>query len=175
VTQINADDATSFELFIHARGPEMSRTAALLMGDIQLGEDLTQEVLAAVGLRWARLRQLDALDAYVHRCLINRSVSWRRRRSWRSEIAVADVPERAGVESTPDVDHGDLLRALRLLPPRQRTAVVLRFYWDWSEAQTADHMGCSVGTVKSQTAKALKKLREQLDEASEPMAPTRRT
>lgn len=152
---IDIGDEAAFERFVRARGQAHARTAVLLLGDHQLGEDLVQEVLARIAVRWRAVSQVQDLDAYVHRALVNTAVSWRRRRSFR-ERPQSDLPEQPM-----EVVHGDeaVLRALRLLPPRQRAVVVLRHYVDRSEQQTALLLGCSVGTVKSQNAKALARLR----------------
>ena len=104
------------------------------------------------------MRQADDLDAYVHRALVNTAVSWRRRRWWQ-ERPTGELPEGGTTESGYD---DTVLRALRLLPPRQRAVVVLRHYADHSEQRTAELLGCSVGTVKSQNAKALHRLRDLL-------------
>jgi len=92
--------------------------------------------------------------------MTNTATSWRRRRSW-GERPRADVPDRAGRDD--GASDGALLVALRGLPPRQRAVVVLRYYADRTEAQTADALDCSVGTVKSQHAKAVATLRRLLD------------
>lgn len=118
-----------------------------------------QDVLARLSLRWRVVRRADNIDAYVHRALVNTATSWRRRRSW-SERPVASHEDRPGLEQ-PGYDDW-VLQALRALPPRQRAVVVLRYYADRTEAQTAQLMGCSVGTVKSQHAKAIATLIERL-------------
>jgi RNA polymerase sigma-70 factor (sigma-E family) len=143
---------------VRERGTALSRTAVFLVGDRHLGEDLLQEVLARLALRWSSVRRADNLDGYVHRALVNTATSWRRRRSWH-ERPVDAVPERAS--NDPSYDD-TVLQALLTLPPRQRAVVVLRHYADQTEQQTAHLMGCSVGTVKSQHAKAVARLRELL-------------
>lgn len=95
----------------------------------------------------------------MYRAMTNTAVSWKRRRSW-SERALASLPETAVADAAPPDD--ELLRALRALPPRQRAVVVLRYYADRTEAQTAQALGCSVGTVKSQHAKAVAALQSRL-------------
>ena len=152
-------DDTAFEAYVQVRGAALSRTAAFLLGDAQLGEDLVQDVLAKLSLRWAAVAKADNLDAYVHRALVNTATSWRRRRSW-TERPVESVNDRPG---TTQVLYDDwVLQALRALPPRQRAVVVLRHYADHTEAQTAALLGVSVGTVKSQHAKAIASLRTRL-------------
>ena len=108
------------------------------------------------------MSRADNVEAYVYRAMTNTATSWRRRRSW-AEHPVDSVPETAAVELTPYDDQ--LLSALRALPPRQRAVVVLRYYADRTEVQTADALGCSVGTVKSQHAKAVATLRALLPTA----------
>jgi RNA polymerase sigma factor (sigma-70 family) len=99
---------------------------------------------------------------YVRVAIVRTAIGWRRRRWW-GEVPSSPVPDRASGDTAAAVAGRDVLRrALLTLPPRQRAAVVLRFYEDLSEADTAAALGCSVGTVKSQTAKALARLRAQL-------------
>jgi RNA polymerase sigma-70 factor (sigma-E family) len=148
-----------FERYVQQRGAGLARTAAFLLGDAQLGEDLVQEVLARLSLRWSSVVKADNLDAYVHRALVLTATSWRRRRSW-TEMPVAAVQDRPRAEQ-PLYDDW-VLQALRALPPRQRAVVVLRHYADRTEVETARLMGVSVGTVKSQHAKAVTTLRARL-------------
>jgi RNA polymerase sigma-70 factor (sigma-E family) len=127
----------------------------LLLGDAQLGEDLVQEVLGKLASRWSTVSEADNLDGYVHRALVNTATSWRRRRSW-YELPSDALPEVAAAEGTYD---DEVLQALRALPPPHRAVVVLRHYVDKTEQQTAELLDCSVGTVKSQHAKAILRLR----------------
>lgn len=160
---MDADDEAAFEAFVRRRGAALSRTSALLVGDAQLGEDLTQEVLARLARRWGAVRAVDNVDAYVQRALVNTAISWRRRRSWH-ETPTDRLPDRAEDPVTYD---DSVLRALRSLPPRQRAVVVARHYLDRTEQQTAELLGCSVGTVKSQHSKAVAKLRPLLADTRE--------
>lgn len=142
--------------FVRARGPALQRTAYLLTGDWALAEDLLQTALAKTYLRWGRVE--DA-EAYVRRVLVNTNSSWWRRR-WRGEVPHDDVPDAAGPDRWADVDaRAALAAALARLPRRMRAVVVLRFDEDLTEAAVAEALGVTVGTVKSQTAKALAKLR----------------
>ena len=145
-----------FEAFVQARSDRLLRAAYLLTRDRTLAEDLVQTALTKVWLAWSRI---DDPDAYVWRTLTTTYTSWWRRK-WHGELPTEQLPDS---RSTPGADaaigSSDLWNALGRLPRRQRAAVVLRFYLDFSEAQTADVMECSVGTVKSQTSKALAKLR----------------
>ena len=153
--------------FVVARGPALHRTAVLLTRDEQAAEDLVQIALAKAWQSWARID--GNYEAYVRRILINEFAStWRRR--WRTEVPTADLPELARVNDDDLSTRQVLLAALATLPPRQRAVVVLRFFHDYTEAATAEAMGTSVGTVKSQTFKALAALRVS-DELREDAAP----
>lgn len=146
--------AEGFEAFVDARSPALLRTAYLLTRDHGLAEDLVQTALAKAWFRWHQITRDDP-EPYVRRILVTTYSSWWRRR-WNGEIPSDDLPETPapGIE-----DRTDLWRALGRLPRRQRAVVVLRFYEDLSEADTARILRCSTGTVKSQTAKAFAKLR----------------
>ena len=152
-----------FETFASARWPRLVRTAYLLTGDHHEAEDLVQATLAKVFTGWSRIRRLDEPDAYVHRALINNNLSrYRRRRVMQFLTPV--LPDRASPESAYGGISGieaksELIRALTQLPPRQRAVVVLRYWDDLSEQQTAEALGCSVGNVKSQASRGLSKLR----------------
>jgi len=146
--------------YVRTRSAGLVRAAYLLTGDRQLAEDLAQTALAKVSLRWDVVSARGAPDAYVRKVMVRTSIGWRRRR-WHGEHPTAPLPEVAVVDPTAAVDARQRLRAALLaLPPRQRAAVVLRFYEDLSETDTAVALGCSVGAVKSQTAKGLVKLRQ---------------
>jgi RNA polymerase sigma-70 factor (sigma-E family) len=154
-----------FEEFVSTRYLRLVRTAYLLSGDHALAEDLVQATLAKTYLAWARVRR-ESADRYVHRILVNSHVSVRRRRWWREQPT--ESVELAGTDPYREVDDRDALRrVLRSLPGRQRAAVVLRFYEDLSEADTAEVLGCSVGTVKSLTSRGLSRLRAALGTATE--------
>ena len=145
-----------FEQFVAARQAALLRTAYLLTGHHQDAEDLVQVALVKAVPHWDRLA--GDREAYVRRILVRENVSRWRRRRWR-EVTAAAVPEHpAGAGA----DHDDLLAlrsALAALAPRQRAVVVLRYYEDRTEAETADLLGVSVGTVKSQARDALARLR----------------
>jgi RNA polymerase sigma-70 factor (sigma-E family) len=148
-----------FDGYVSARRRSLLRTAWLLTGDWHLAEDVVQTALMRCYPKWRQISKGDA-DAYVRRAIVNGYVSSRRRRWW-GERSRAEPPELASPGDVyADVDQRRLvLTALASLPPRQRAVVVLRFYEDLSEAQTAEVLRCAVGTVKSQTAKALSSLR----------------
>ena len=149
-----------FEDFVAGRGQALQRFGYALTGDWALAEDLLQTALARAYPRWSRVLRDDP-EVSVRKIMINTWSSWWRRK-WRGEVATGQLPEGAGPDSFAAVDNRQALRsALAQLPPRQRAVVVLRYHQDMSEAQVAALLGISVGTVKSQAAKALASLREQ--------------
>jgi RNA polymerase sigma-70 factor (sigma-E family) len=156
--------AAEFDAFVASCGSRLLRTAYLLVGDAQAAEDLVQDTLLKVWSRWSRVRATDEPLAYVQRILVNTSASrWRavRRRSG-GEHLVAVPPEAA---ATVLAERDEVLwQAVAALPARQRAVVVLCYYEDLTDAATADALGCAVGTVKSQRAKALRTLRALLPE-----------
>ncbi|MEV0720789.1 SigE family RNA polymerase sigma factor [Asanoa sp. NPDC050611] len=154
-----------FDEFVVSRSPRLLRVAYLLTRDWALAEDLLQTALARAWEAWARIDG-DA-EPYVRRIIVNTyASSWRRR--WRGELPTADLPEPAGpADPHRGLDDRDQLwRALGRLPRRQRAVLVLRFFEDLAEAEIAEALGCSIGTVKSQASRAMAKLR--LDETLAP-------
>ena len=151
-------DEQQFAEFVSARMPAVLRWAHLLTGDRGRAEDLVQHAFAATYRHWRRIEPAGA-EAYVRRAVLNAHLSWWRR-GWRSEQPVAEPPERAGPDRTGDVDERDAMwAALAGLPPRQRAVLVLRYYEDLSEAEIARVLDVSPGTVKSQAAKGIARLR----------------
>ncbi len=151
----------AFEEFMAARWAPLYRTAYLLTGDRHDAEDLLQGALARTCVRWDKIRDKGAADAYVRRAMVHAaSRGWRRRGR---ETVTDQLPDR-GHAGGLDVraDHLALWEAIRGLPPRMRVTVVLRYVEDLTEEATAHELGCSVGTVKSQTHHALKRLRTAL-------------
>jgi RNA polymerase sigma-70 factor (sigma-E family) len=154
----------SFEDYVHASGTRLKRLAFLLTGDLTEAEDLLQSAYAKAMPHWSRISGYDVPDAYMRRVMVSIRTSWWRRAKGREHL-VAELPDRGtGASSVSDmvVESQALLAALRGLPERQRAAVVLRHWCDLSEAETAQTMGCSVGTVKSNTSKGLANLRAAL-------------
>jgi RNA polymerase sigma-70 factor (sigma-E family) len=149
-----------FAGYVRARQHRLLRAAYLVCGDAHLAEDLLQGAFVKLALRWDRLRNENP-DAYVRRILYRDAVSaWRRTR--RESIA-AVLPDTGSVDpSAAVVDRLDLERALATLTPRQRAVIVLRFFEDRTEADTAEVLGVSVGTVKSQTHAALARMRARV-------------
>lgn len=151
-----------FREFVAARSRALLQAAFLLTGDEGQAQDLVQTALVKVWPHWTRVSRAEAApEAYVRKVVLTTFLSWRRRR-WRGELPM-ESPLMAG--SVDDfagaVDQRHLLvRALLELPPRQRAVLMLRYFEDLTEVQTAEVMGCSVGTVKSQTFRALARLRQ---------------
>ena len=148
-----------FETFVASRWRPLLRAGWLLTGSWPSAEDLVQSALAQVWSAWPRVRDADEPDAYVRRMLTNQYLGQQRRRS-AGEIPSDVLPERAAPDATVDSDRRlALLGALDELPPQQRAAVVLRYFHDLTLEQTAAALECSVGNAKSQTSRALAKLR----------------
>lgn len=155
----SAKDA-EFSAWMAARQPALLRTAYLLSSDHHGAEDLVQVTLAKVYLTWTKVHTREAIDGYARRILINEHNSlWRR--AWKKrETVSAEIPEWIPTHDTYDEGRNSALwKLVKTLPRRQRAAVVLRYYEELSEAETADVLRCSVGTVKSQTSRALATLR----------------
>ena len=161
------DPEAQFCAYVAARGTALLRTAYLLTGEIHLAEDLLQTALTNTYLAWGRIRDKGALDGYVRQIMVNTLTDWWRRR-WRRERPTAELPDAVlpdGAAAT--VERQRLWAQLEALPQRQRAVIVLRYYEDLSEAETARVLDCSVGTVKSQAHRALSTLRARLgDEAA---------
>jgi RNA polymerase sigma-70 factor (sigma-E family) len=156
---MNEATRQSFADYVSARGSALQRTAYLLTGDWAAAEDLVQTALTRVYPRWSHV-EADGADAYLRKVIVNTWSSWWRRK-WRGEIPTAAPPDSATPDTYGDVDRRTAVRAaLGRLPHGQRAVVVLRFHEDLSERETAETLGISVGTVKSQTARALARLRE---------------
>lgn len=149
--------ADEFSEFMLGRWPSLVRFGYGLTGDLGRAEDLAQTALIRAFAAWPKVRRVANPDAYVRRIMINSlRTSFRRRRV--PEQLTASPPDVAGPASG-DLLSGELLAALLSLPAGQRAVVVLRYWLDLSEAETAESLGCSVGNVKSQGARALAKLR----------------
>jgi RNA polymerase sigma-70 factor (sigma-E family) len=168
-----ATGSGGFEEWVLATAPRMRRLAFLLTGDLDTAADLLQSAYARVYPRWERVSAMGSPEAYLHRVMVNLRTSWWRRHRNR-EYAVDQVPEQAwDGRSTADTDavveSQRLVAALRAMPEKQRATVVLRYYCDLSEAETAEVMHCSLGTVKSNASRGLAQLRKVLgaDDQSE--------
>nr|WP_179478940.1 SigE family RNA polymerase sigma factor [Allobranchiibius huperziae] len=161
---VNTADTEEFERFVRVSSPGLLRTAWLLCGDSHRAEEMVQESLERVYLRWGRVRRGGQPLAYTRRVLININTDrWRRSHK---EVLTYD----GSIDETPAVgggwieDRDQVIRLLRLLPPREREVVVLRHYADVSERDVADMLQISVGTVKSSASRGLSTLRAALSE-----------
>jgi len=159
-----------FERFVSSCSAELLRTAYLIAWDLAEAEDLVQESLFRVARRWHRVRAMEHPAAYARRILVNIALDGGKRRSRRSwELEHGDDPsleqradEQAARELGSVAERAELMAAIAKLAPRQRAVLVLRYFEDLSEAQVADLLGCSVGTVKSTSSRALARLQGSL-------------
>ena len=141
----------------------MLRTAYLLTGNRADAEDLVQSALAKTFLAWHRIEDLGALDGYVRRAIVNTHISWWRRRRL-EEYPTDEIPDQAVADHAIASDLQEAMRrAIDRLPERMRAAVVLRYYEDMTEAEVAEVLGVSLGTVKSTVSRAVAKLRADAD------------
>ncbi|HET9859297.1 MAG TPA: SigE family RNA polymerase sigma factor [Nocardioidaceae bacterium] len=158
-----ASKDAEFEAYMAARQPSLLRTAYLLTGDRHAAEDLVQTALAKLYLSWDKVQRRELLDGYVRRIMVNENNSlWRR--AWkRKELTTDEVPDYTPVHDRPDDGQSAALwEFVQTLPKKQRAVIVLRFYEDLSEAETAEILGISVGTVKSQASRALASMRARV-------------
>lgn len=163
---VSTERDEEFRAYVVARRASLVRTATFLAGgDHHAAEDLVQTALMRIYVAWPRVRQ-DSADAYARKALVNALIDTRRRGSTRHEHSRAELPDVAVPEppAPTDTEH-TVFAALAALPARMRAAVILRHLCELSVAQTADALGCSEGTVKSQTSRALEQLRESLTAA----------
>jgi RNA polymerase sigma-70 factor (sigma-E family) len=160
---VRAEENQDFTDFVSAEQAGLLRLAALLSGDAGHAEDLVQTALMKCCRHWARISRSGTPSAYVRRVIVTTHTSWRRRLS-NTEQVMESLPDEADPHGPPAPEDEELKRALRALPPRMRTAVVLRYYEDLTEAQAADLMGCSASTVNTQTARGLARLRMTVED-----------
>ena len=157
------DDAAAAEFseFAHSRWPGLVRLGYAVTGDRDQAQDLAQTALANAYASWSRVRKADDPDAYLRRIVLNAHLgSFRKRRV--TERLTGYPPDMLAPVPDPAGQHGDratVIAALGTLPRRQREVLVLRYWLDLTEAQVAATLGCSVGNVKSQTSRALSRLR----------------
>jgi RNA polymerase sigma-70 factor (sigma-E family) len=172
---VSRRDAATFAEFATSRARALHRAAYLMVGDAVLAQDLVQEALTKTYVAWPRLRDPRNAEAYCRKAITTTAISWFRRKGWNNERPTEFLPDdpsrRTAGPDTAVAERDAVWRALLTLPPRQRAALVLRFYEDLSEAQTADAMGCAVGTVKSQVSAGLAKLRDRLGDDVQPLSP----
>ena len=159
-----ADRDREYVEFVETASPSLRRTAFLVCGDRHKADDIVQDALYKLYLSWPKVRRMGNQFAYVRRMVVNAAHDGGRR-PWRREVSIAEVPD--SVDRFDFVaghaDRNEVLEALRSLAPRQRACVVLRYYEDLSVEQTAEILGCSEGTVKSQAARGLDTLRQAID------------
>jgi RNA polymerase sigma-70 factor (sigma-E family) len=161
---MGAHDDAGFEAFVAARSADLMRTAVLLTRDRGHAEDLLQTALVKAYRRWRHIERGDPYP-YVRRVLVTSAASWRRLRMTQ-EIVALPAHDAAAPDSSEGVAERELMTAaLATLPPRMRTVLILRYAEDLSEAVTAETLGCSVHTVKSQTVRGLARLRVALSDA----------
>lgn len=159
------EDEAAFDEFLAARSTTLLRTAILVCGATRHdAEDLVQHALEKVYRHWARIRH-DNPEAYARKVVVNAAINRSRRRRVLREITSARPPDTPA--DGPDLDLRDtLVTELRRLPPRMRAVLVLRYWEDQTEAATAALLGCSIGTVKSQAARGLARIREHMEEGA---------
>ena len=157
-----------FSAYMEARQASLLRTAYLLTGDRHTAEDLVQTAFAKLYLAWDKVRERDSVDGYVRRILVNEHNSlWRR--AWkRREHSTDELPEGGQTDAYDTGASGELWSLVQTLPRKARAVVVLRYYEEMSEAETAAVLGISVGTVKSQASRALATLRERAPQTLDP-------
>ncbi|GAA5153381.1 hypothetical protein GCM10023340_35340 [Nocardioides marinquilinus] len=150
---------SAFTEFVQTRGEALWRAAWLLTGDRATAEDLLQTALVKAWPHFERVSRDGSFEAYVRTALVTTYVGWRRRRWW-GEVPTETLPDGPAPARAVDADDGlDVRRAIATLSPRQRAVLVLRYYGDHTEAETARLLGCSVASVKTHHARALERLR----------------
>jgi len=166
VTVLDGDAEREFREFVRADTPNLMRAAYLLTGDPHHAQDLVQSTLANVALHWRAAAEHP--HAYARKSLYHQAVSWWRWRGRRPETLFAALPDASARDDDGDRDRRLVVRAaLSRLTPKQRAVLVLRYFEDLPESETAALLGCSVGTVKSQTRHALSRLRALAPELGE--------
>lgn len=156
------DDGDDLERYVRAREPVLRRTAFLLCGDWHQADDVVQAALVRVYTKWRRVQAANDRDAYVRAVLVRCWIDERRRARWRREWSVeGPVESRSAAPPADDglADRVELLRLLGAMPPRQRACLVLRYWEDRSVEQTAELLACTPATVRSQTSRALRRMR----------------
>ncbi len=169
----------AFDAFVLRRYPALVRFGYVLTGNRTSAEDLVQTALFSTYRRWERLDDQVDPAAYVRRAMVNAHISWTRLLSSREQL-FADPPDSVGYEDEHGLERLHMWRHVLRLPARMRAVLVLRFYEDLTESETARVLGCSVGTVKSQTSRGLARLRSGLTESegsatTTALTPVRRT
>ena len=151
-----------FDRFVAENGDGLLRAAYLMVGDLHEAEDLVQETLFKVASRWPRVSSMENSVGYARRILVNLALHGRSKRSRNRAELKATVPAETAANAACLDIHDELFDALVALPPRQRAALVLRYFLDLPEGEVAAVLRCSLGTVKSSTSRGLKRLEETL-------------
>lgn len=151
-----------FSEYVEQRRTHLRRVAYLLCGDVHRAEDLVQTALMKLYVAWNRVRRSGDVDAYARRILVNSGID-ESRRAWRREAPGLDGLDPVADEGIADEDRRALMEALAELPPGQRQVVVLRYFLGLTIEETAADLGCSTGTVKSQSTRALSRLNDLLN------------
>jgi RNA polymerase sigma-70 factor (sigma-E family) len=165
VKQHQREQDESYTSYVTARSLWLQRVAYLLCHDWQRAGDLVQTTVTQLYVHWPRAGKVENLDGYTRTILVRAYLTEQRSAWWRRVSVKAEPPDTA-VEPVASEAALDLRAALTALPPRQRAAIVLRFYCDLTVEQTAAELRCSPGTVKSQTSRALAALRRALEPAA---------
>jgi RNA polymerase sigma-70 factor (sigma-E family) len=161
---VDEEARSRFGEFVEVRTPALIRLAYLLTGNQHAAEDLLQTALAKTAARWKGLQNADP-EGYIRQVMYREQVTWWRRLGRRREVSVQEPPDVGYPDPSPHSDLRLLMReALLRLPPAQRLVIVLRYYEDHTETQVAEALGCSVGTVRSRTHRAVSRLRVLLPE-----------
>jgi len=174
---VDQREEQEFTTYFAARHDAVRRTAYLICGDWHRADDLAQTAFVALHRRWRKIRNRGALDAYLRRTLVRAAID-ESRRPWRRERFVAEFPEGRAAGAQRDTvgdavaTRSALVDGLQQVPPRQRAVLVLRFLEGQSVADVATTLGCSEGTVKSQTARGLDTLRVALGDSLDDLRPT---
>jgi len=155
-------DEEAFREFVASRSSALLRSAHLLVGERARAEDLVQHALVRTYLALSRIREPEAIEAYVRRAMATTATSWWRGRRYRERL-VPEIPDHSGADQIgPRLERDAMWAHLRALPARQRAVLVLRYYEGLSEAEIAETLGFSRGTVKSHASRGLATLRRRL-------------
>ena len=169
---MSPDEERQFHDFVTAQRPSLVRTAFLLCGDPDEAHDLVQTTLMRMHRRWRGIERTDAPEVYARRVLVNLTASWWRSRLRNRWVPLSELPHPATPDATDRLGDRDALwHAVMTLPPRTRAVLVLRYFEDLTEVETARQLQCSVGSVKSQASRGLARLREVMGRDYGPLAP----
>lgn len=156
---MRAESERDYEEYVSARLPRLHRAAYLLCGDADRADDVVQATLTALYVQWRRARAAQNIDAYVHRMLVRRYFD-EKRLAWSRVVLTASLPDKPAQPPSTVEDREEVLAALHRVPRGQRAVLVLRYFCDLSVEETAKALGCSIGNVKSQSARGLAALRQ---------------